>query len=96
MPYVAIVIDMKDNVATAAEELAHGSIIQLEIQNETIEVELIQSIPSGHKFALTDIETGEPIIKYGEVIGLAISNIKKGELVHTHNVEGVKGRGDQS
>lgn len=40
----------------------------------------------GHKFALKNIKKGEPIIKYGEVIGLAKSNIKKGDWVHSHNL----------
>ena len=44
-------------------------------------------IPAGHKFALRDIAAGEYVIKYGEVIGRATENIKKGEWVHTHNVK---------
>lgn len=44
-------------------------------------------IPAGHKFALRDIPKGEYVIKYGEIIGRATSDIKKGEWVHTHNVK---------
>lgn len=44
-------------------------------------------IPAGHKFALRDIAAGEYVIKYGEIIGRATSDIKKGEWVHTHNVK---------
>ncbi|MBQ3596371.1 MAG: altronate dehydratase [Clostridia bacterium] len=44
-------------------------------------------IPAGHKYALKDIKTGEPIIKYGQVIGRATCDIKTGEWVHTHNVK---------
>ena len=44
-------------------------------------------IPKGHKYALTDIKKGEYIIKYGEIIGKATQDIKKGEWVHTHNVK---------
>ena len=44
-------------------------------------------IPAGHKFALKDIKKGEYIIKYGEIIGRAIADIKEGEWVHTHNVK---------
>lgn len=43
-------------------------------------------IPAGHKFALRDIKKGEYVIKYGEIIGRATEDIKKGEWVHTHNV----------
>ncbi len=44
-------------------------------------------IPAGHKFALRDIAKGETVIKYGQVIGRATTDIKKGEWVHTHNVK---------
>ena len=44
------------------------------------------NIPAGHKFALKDIKKGEYVIKYGEIIGKATADIKKGECVHTHNV----------
>ncbi len=41
----------------------------------------------GHKIALTDINKGENIIKYGYPIGKATRDIRTGEHVHTHNVE---------
>lgn len=44
-------------------------------------------INSGHKYANCDIKKGENIIKYGFPIGHALSDIKKGEHVHTHNVK---------
>lgn len=44
-------------------------------------------IPAGHKFALKDINKGEPVVKYGEIIGRATCDIKKGDWVHTHNVK---------
>ena len=44
-------------------------------------------IPAGHKFALKDIALGETVIKYGQVIGRATCDIKKGDWVHTHNVK---------
>ena len=46
-----------------------------------------ENVPAGHKFALRDIRFGEEIIKYGEVIGRATTDIQKGEWVHTHNVK---------
>ncbi len=44
-------------------------------------------IPAGHKYALKDIKKGETIIKYGQIIGRASTDIKEGEWVHTHNVK---------
>ena len=95
MPQSAIVIDKRDNVATALYQLEQGNSIRIEIGENTIGVTLVQTIPFGHKFALKDIEPGEPIIKYGEVIGLATMKVMKGTHVHVHNIEGVRGRGDK-
>ena len=44
-------------------------------------------IPAGHKYALCDIEKGTFVIKYGQIIGRATENIKKGEWVHSHNLK---------
>ena len=44
-------------------------------------------IPIGHKVALADIKKGDTIWKYGEDIGRAIANIKKGDHLHVHNVK---------
>lgn len=45
------------------------------------------NLETGHKIALTDIEKGADIIKYGYPIGFASQNIKKGESVHSHNMK---------
>ena len=95
MAQSVIVVDKKDNVATALRRLEQGSSIRVEMEDYTIDVKLSQTIQLGHKFALKDIESGEPIIKYGEVIGLATRKIMKGEQAHVHNVEGLRGRGDK-
>jgi len=40
----------------------------------------------GHKIALTRMETGEKIIKFGVAIGSATQQIEAGEHVHLHNL----------
>ena len=92
----ALVVDKKDNVATALRPLEKGDSIGVEVENSMVDMVLKQSIPFGHKLALKDIERGERIIKYGETIGQATEKINKGEHVHIHNVEGLRGRGDKS
>jgi len=42
---------------------------------------LTEFIPQGHKVALSKIDTGEDIVRYGEVIGYAQSPIKKGAWI---------------
>ena len=44
-------------------------------------------IPKGHKIALKQINKGEKIIKYDQIIGLAEKDISPGEHVHTDNTE---------
>jgi altronate dehydratase small subunit len=91
----ALVLNSSDTVATTVKPLDSGDIIDIAAENIEISVTLRESIPLGHKFALKDIEQGERIIKYGETIGLATMVIYKGEHVHVHNVEGLRGRGDR-
>ena len=91
----AIVIDKEDNVATAITDLKEGDTILVGTGDSKSSIVLTKNIPYGHKIALRDIKKGETIVKYGEVIGRAMSNIGKGEHVHVHNVEGLKGRGDR-
>lgn len=45
------------------------------------------NLQNGHKYALQDIPCGGTIIKYGNPIGHATSNIAKGEHVHSHNMK---------
>ena len=44
------------------------------------------NLDNGHKYAISDIGKGENIIKYGNPIGHATEDIKRGEHVHTHNM----------
>ena len=45
------------------------------------------NLSDGHKYARTDIKNGENIIKYGQPIGHATCDIKKGDHVHSHNMK---------
>lgn len=81
-----VVINEKDNVATAIEPLNAGSKVSVEVQGRLDEVKLLSDIPMGHKLALRDIDEGEPVIKYGERIGQSTARIARGEHVHVHNV----------
>lgn len=90
----ALIISAKDNVATALQDIEAGEQVAARLGQEVFTLEALEKIPFGFKIALTDIEKGSPIYKYGEVIGLASQPIKKGQMVHIHNLEGTRGRGD--
>jgi altronate dehydratase small subunit len=55
----------------------------------------LEAIEFGHKFAVRPIRGGEDIVKYGEVIGVAVRDITPGQHMHVHNLEGKRGRGDK-
>ncbi len=94
MERTAIVLNSKDNVATALADLGAGDSVALEVDKNQLSVKLVNSIQFGHKFSLVDIKSGAHILKYGEVIGEATKDIKAGEHVHIHNVASTRGRGD--
>ena len=81
-----IVINGKDNVATAVESLRRGAVVAIEIQDNMEKITLLSDIPAGHKFALRDIKKGDSVIKYGEPMGQSVAKIARGEHVHVHNV----------
>jgi altronate dehydratase small subunit len=82
----AIVINEKDNVATALKGLSAGTEVPVEFQDRFEKIKLLSDIPPGHKFALKDIGQGDAVMKYGEPIGQSTMRISKGEHVHVHNV----------
>ncbi|WP_207796657.1 UxaA family hydrolase [Sphingomonas oleivorans] len=45
-----------------------------------------QPIPAGHKIAARRIGMGEPVRRYGQIIGFALAPIEAGEHVHVHNL----------
>lgn len=81
-----VVINEKDNVATALETISAGTEVSADIQGCVEKIKILSDIPMGHKLALRDIEKGESVIKYGEPIGQSTSKISRGEYVHVHNV----------
>lgn len=82
-PAKAIILDPKDNAATALTHLNAGSNFSFAESDYVI---LQEEIQFGHKFALTFIPKGQPVVKYGVPIGLALSDIRPGEHIHLHNL----------
>ncbi|WJH34329.1 UxaA family hydrolase [Paenibacillus sp. CC-CFT747] len=91
-----IVMDVKDHVATALKDLAEGQTFYCRIQDEVKPFTAADPIPFGHKVAIEEIRSGQDVLKYGEVIGRATTDIQVGRHVHVHNLEGIRGRGDQA
>ena len=87
---LALKVSDDDNVATIfAEGITDGTEVEIRDKKGTGEtVTVTGDVPYGHKIAVTTIKKGELIKKY------ATADIKKGEYVHVHNLDSMRGRGD--
>lgn len=85
----SIQVTENDNVATVLRDSKKFDIAEIyNKDNQKIsEIVLLSDIPYGSKLALIDLEKDASIIKYNHRIGHAISIIRKGEIVHVHNVD---------
>ena len=80
-----------DNVGTALQDLKKGDTFQIILDGKVIGEDTAKTeIPFGFKAALGNIPAGTDIVKYAH----ASIDIQSGELVHVHNIEGTRGRGD--
>jgi altronate dehydratase small subunit len=89
----ALVLHAADNVATALRVLQPGQTVQVHGANHTGDCVVHDTIALCHKFALRDIARGEVVVKYGESIGRASSDIRKGTHVHVHNLRSARAGG---
>lgn len=74
-------LNERDNVVVAVRDLEKGA--SLGEHNLFAR----QAVPRGHKAATAPIAKGEPVLKYGQVIGYAACDIDPGEHIHTQNLE---------
>jgi len=80
----------KDNVGVVVVEGLTAGTDMVGIVTETdseLTITARDAIPIGHKVALTDLEEGDTVIKYGEDIGRMVGSATIGEHVHTHNLK---------
>lgn len=89
-----IIMDLEDNIGIIKQGVSKGQKIDIQYQEFEDLIDAKEDIPFGFKIALKNIHQGEKIYKFGEAIGIARVPIAKGEMVHVHNVEGLRGRGD--
>jgi altronate hydrolase len=75
----ALRLNAQDNVMVAVDEIHVGD-------SPAGGPTASARVPKGHKLATAPIETGAPILKFGQIIGFASKPIAPGEWVHEHNV----------
>ncbi|MFC5516670.1 UxaA family hydrolase [Kaistia terrae] len=76
-----IQLNPQDNVSVARAVIPAGTVLP------GSNVVARSEIPSGHKISIQPIEAGEPVLKYGQVIGTASAAIQPGDHVHLHNLD---------
>ena len=80
-----IVLHPEDGVVIARQVLPPGTPVAPNVLATA-------RIPAGHKVAVVSHAKGEPVRRYGQIIGFATDAIPPGARVHTHNL----GMGDFS
>ena len=75
-------LDPEDNVAVATKPLKRGESVEIGGQTVVANTE----IPAGHKMAVSGVQVGDSIVKYGQPIGLVTGEIRPGDHVHSHNL----------
>jgi len=77
-PAPVIRLHLDDGVLIARSSLPPGMVV-------ADGVTTLERIPAGHKVAIRPIALGEPIRRYGQIIGFATVPIAPGQHVHTQN-----------
>lgn len=90
----ALSLHSDDNVATLVDPSRQGEDVSITGKTSAT-LKLAADIAYGHKVATRRIARGEPVLKYGTVIGQATCDIEPGQHVHVHNVEALRARGDK-
>lgn len=83
MKAAAIRLSPLDNVAVCCRALMAG---------ETIDVDgtalaITEEVALGHKIAMSELQPGSKVIKYGMSIGSVTASVPAGGWVHMHNMK---------
>jgi len=70
-------LNARDNIIVAVDSVEPGVAAQ--------GIQATQRIMRGHKMAAEPIAKGQPVLKFGQIIGFATEDIAPGGHVHTHN-----------
>ena len=70
-------LNQRDNLIVAIDSVDPGVAVQ--------GVTAAARIMRGHKMAAQKIEKGQPVLKFGQIIGFATEDIAPGSHIHTHN-----------
>jgi altronate dehydratase small subunit len=77
-----LLLSENDNVVIARANLTRGDVVTI----DGLQVTLLDDVHLGFKIARCDLGSGHKILKYGAVIGSATTEIRRGDIVHLHNM----------
>ena len=72
-----------DNVLVALTDLPKGETVSFDGEEFTLQ----EDIPAKHKFVTSDLNTGDPVMMYGVLVGKAQTHIAKGGIISTANLK---------
>ena len=78
-----LLLSEHDNVLVTCASLRNGDIVSLDGDAVTVRADA----PVGFKIARRDLAPGEKVLKYGAIIGSATAAIRRGDVVHLHNMK---------
>lgn len=75
-------LDSRDNVLVALTNLKKGEHVGVAGENH----ELLSDVPAKQKFLTQDVAAGGDITMYGVLVGKAVENLRRGDLLTTRNI----------
>jgi altronate hydrolase len=75
-------LDPGDNVLVALTDLKRAESVESPGRQHVLK----SDVPAKHKFAMTDLATGDRVVMYGVLVGQAVQPIAAGELLTVNNV----------
>jgi altronate dehydratase small subunit len=77
-----LLLSADDNVVIARTNLTRGDVVTL----DGVQLTLSADVHLGFKIARCDLGCGQKVLKYGAIIGSATADIRRGDVVHLHNM----------
>ncbi|MGH9741231.1 MAG: UxaA family hydrolase [Candidatus Acidiferrum sp.] len=75
-------LDARDNALVALSDLRKDEIVHFQGNDYS----LLSDVPAKHKFLTEDVNAGGEIIMYGLLVGKAVENLHRGDLLSTRNI----------
>ena len=77
-----VLLNPADNVCIATGNLDGGAKITVGPHRVT----LTGGVKLGHEIALQNLNVGDRVLRYGQIIGFATQPVLAGDWIHTHNI----------